>query len=266
MSEQPSSISKYSSDAVEKLEAEHNRLAYTVDSLRLELMRVAATAPNSAAVHLSEGVSRRLMVLHDAASAVFQLIPPANTRSSRATIRKATLGLHAFLINAVGIMDSMAWAYLHWHGIESEFRQIDVDLFKRKLQERIPQDWADCLTSTGMVDWQISYLKPYRDALAHRIPPYIPETYSPEETIELKRLEAAVEAAMQGGDWSKAARLQDAKEAMFGHAYTFVHSLKPPIQPLVLHPQLLADFATIETVMRVFIKVLPDPPRATVRP
>lgn len=262
MPDQSRPLSKYSPDAVGKLEAELDRLTGTVQSLRHCIMKHAATAPNSAAVHLNEGVSRRLMVLHDAACAVFQLIPPSNTCSSRATIRNATLALHAFLINAVGIMDNMAWSYLYWHGIDSEFRQLEVDLFKRKLQQRIPEAWERHLTSPGMVDWQNSYLKPYRDALAHRIPPYIPETFSPQETAELQRIDAAVEAAMRTDHWAKAEQLLDQKEAMLGHAYTFVHSLTPPIRPLILHPQLMADFATIEAVMRVFLRVLPDPPRS----
>ncbi|MCT4541686.1 hypothetical protein NSY55_26685 [Pseudomonas aeruginosa] len=244
-----------------ELHARYSELTKTTDRLRLDLIRAAGSAPADAAVQINQGVSRRLLVLHDSITAVFQLVPPENTRSSRETIRKATINLHAFLINTVGIMDNMAWAYLHFHGIVKSVRMLDVDLFKAPMHKILPRAWVDQLTSEQMAGWHKTYLKPYRDALAHRIPPYIPESFSPEETQALQQVEEAINSLL-ASDWEEASRLQDVKDQMLGHAYSFVHSLDPPIQPLVLHPQLLADFATIGDVLRAFLQVLSIPPQS----
>ncbi|WP_433925274.1 hypothetical protein [Stenotrophomonas nematodicola] len=202
-------------------------------------------------------------MMGNAVAEVFALVPPENTRATRATIGKATICLHAFLMNAVGVLDNMAWAYLHWHGIESEVRRGDVDLFKEQLQKRLPAPFLAVLRSTEMVDWREDYLKPYRDALAHRIPPYIPESYLPEDQELLDATAAQLNLAIAASDWDEVDRLQERRDQILGHAYSFLHELTPPLRPLLLHPQLLSDSATIELIVREFLVSLPlSPPGA----
>lgn len=238
----------------------------TLYRLRTDVIAVAENAPNAAATsHLNHGVGRRLSVMANAIDEVFNLVPPENTRATRATIGKATICLHAFLINAVGVLDNLAWVYIHWHCIDSEFegyRQTHVDLFKSGLQSRLPRPFVAFLTTDQMIDWQKAYLKPYRDALAHRIPPYIPESYLPADLELLSINDDQTRTAVSASDWDEVHRLQDRRSQMLGHAYSFIHDLTPPIQPLLLHPQLLADAATVDEIVRAFLASLSVAPGA----
>lgn len=261
MTSQPSSASIYSPEKAGQLLARSQELTGIADRLSIDLMTLAVTAPPKAATQINEGVCRRLRVLHDSAAEVFRLIPPSNTRANRKTIRQATLSLHAFLINAVGIMDNMAWAYVYWHALDNGLQRTNVDLFKSTLQARLPQEWVDFLTSSDLVAWQNSYLKPYRDALAHRIPPYIPESYPPAETVEINRLRSLMSEAAKAQDWDAALALQDEVDQQLGHAFSFLHTQDAPVEPLILHPQMLADLATIEEALRLFLRVVQTSPR-----
>lgn len=235
-------------------------LVPTFDRLRTDVAAIAVNAPNgTASAHLNHGVGRRLSVMANAIDEVFKLVPPENTRATRVTIGKATICLHAFLINAVGVLDNMAWAYIHWHCIESEFegpKRADVDLFKARLQSRLPPPFVAFLTTGQMIDWQKTYLKPYRDALAHRIPPYIPESYLPADDRLFEINDGQMKAAILASDWDEVDRLQDRRGQILGHAYSFIHDLTPPIHALYLHPQLLADAATVDQIIRSFLASL----------
>ncbi|WP_142807750.1 hypothetical protein [Stenotrophomonas maltophilia] len=195
------------------------------------------------------------------ADAVFTLIPPARTKVSRDVIKRATINLQAFLIHTVGVMDNMAWAYLHWHGLQSQVNRNHVDLFKARTQEVLPQLLVDHLTTAEMVAWRDTYLKPYRDALAHRIPPYIPETHTQHEASALQKIEDRKLAAMATADWDSLIALQEEAGQVHGHGYLIVLSFATPDEPILLHPQILADFTTIIEVLKVYLKAPPLPPR-----
>ncbi len=163
--------SQYSPKAVAYLLENWRALRPQVTDLLITLWQLSATAPTGAKDQLTQGVGRRLDTMLVTADAVFTLIPPARTKVSRDVIKRATINLQAFLIHTVGVMDNMAWAYLHWHGLQSQINRNHVDLFKAWTQEVLPQLLVDHLTTAEMVAWRDTYLKPYRDALAHRIPP-----------------------------------------------------------------------------------------------
>lgn len=210
---------------------------------------------------MDQGIGRRLSTMLEATNAVFSLIPPRDTRVTRDALKNATINLQAFLIHTVGIMDNMAWTYLYWHGIEKEVYRNDVDIFKAKMQERLPIGLANYLNSADLISWRDTYLKPYRDSLAHRIPPYIPETHTTEEAQKLRNLEHRIHSATEAADWDRALRLQEELGGMHGHGYLIVSSFAPSTGPVLLHPQMLADFETIFDVLEEFVLVVATPPR-----
>ncbi|WP_251103638.1 hypothetical protein [Stenotrophomonas maltophilia] len=262
MDEPSSLVSKYSPEAAERLNASARALPSRVTELLLELMKLSQIARPEAREYVSFGVGRRLHTMLEAATEVFTLIPPSSTRVTRDVLKRATINLQAFLIHTVGIMDNMAWAYLYWHAIEDAIKRNDVDLFKKGTQDKLPTPLVDWLTSKHILDWRDNYLKPYRDALAHRIPPYIPETYSPQEAAELRRLEQLQLEAEKSRNGREAAKLRNQIDALPGHGFVFVYSYAPEQGPVLLHQQILADFETIIEVLKVFITTLSTPPRA----
>lgn len=253
--------SQYSPKAVAYLLDHWRLLRPQVTDLLITLWQLSATAPAAARDQLSQGVGRRLDTMLATADAVFTLIPPSRTKVSRDVIKRATINLQAFLIHTVGVMDNMAWAYLHWHGLQSQINRNHVDLFKVRMQELLPQLLVDHLTSVEMVAWRDTYLKPYRDALAHRIPPYIPETHTQHEAGALQKIEDRKRAAMAAADWDSLIALQEEASQVHGHGYLIMISFAMGDKPIYLHPQMLADFETIIEVLRVYLKALPLPPR-----
>lgn len=261
MSNRQPNSSRYAPEAAEHLVESQLKLTARVMDTLVRLLTMSTTAPPRAQEQIGQGIGRRLSTMLEAANAVFSLIPPSNTRVTRDALKKATINLQAFLIHTVGIMDNMAWAYLYWHGIEREIYRNDVDLFKRKMQERLPIRLADHLNSPDLTLWRDTYLKPYRDSLAHRIPPYIPETHTTEEARNLQDLEGRIQAATEAADWDRALRLQEEKGCIHGHGYLIVFSFAPGTGPVLLHPQMLADFETIFDVLGEFVLAVATPPR-----
>ncbi len=261
MSNQQPNSSRYELKAAQHLIESQRKLTPRVSDMLLRLLTMAGTAPPKAQEQMRQGIGRRLTTMLEATNAVFSLIPPSNTRVTRDALKNATINLQAFLIHTVGIMDNMAWAYVYWHGIEKEVYRNDVDLFKVKMQERLPIRLADHLNSPNLTLWRDTYLKPYRDSLAHRIPPYIPETHTEEEARNLQDLEGRIQAATEAADWDTALRLQEERGGIHGHGYLIVSSFAPSTGPVLLHPQMLADFETIFDVLEEFVLTVATPPR-----
>ncbi|HFT6992569.1 TPA: hypothetical protein ACGRQA_001883 [Stenotrophomonas maltophilia] len=261
MSNRQPNSSRYELKAAQHLIESQRKLTPRVTNMLLRLLTMAGTAPPKAQEQMGQGVGRRLTTMLEATNAVFSLIPPSNTRVTRDALKNATINLQAFLIHTVGIMDNMAWAYVYWHGIEQQIYRNDVDLFKTKMQERLPIRLTDHLNSPNLTSWRDTYLKPYRDSLAHRIPPYIPETHTPEEARKLQDLERRIQTASEAADWDGALMLQEKMGAIQGHGYLMVSSFAPSTGPVLLHPQMLNDFETIFDVLEAFILVATTAPR-----
>ncbi|MBV6795383.1 hypothetical protein [Xanthomonas euvesicatoria] len=64
-----------------------------------------------------------------------------------------------------------------------------------------------------------------------------------------------------GGEPDAALALQDEVDQQLGHAFSFLHTQDAPVEPLILHPQMLADLATIEEALRLFLRVVQTSPR-----
>ncbi|MEN5096227.1 hypothetical protein [Stenotrophomonas sp. TWI1409] len=261
MSNRQPNSSRYESKAAQQLVESQRKLTPRVTDMLLRLLTMAGTAPPKAQEQMGQGIGRRLTTMLEATNAVFSLIPPSNTRVTRDALKNATINLQAFLIHTVGIMDNMAWTYVYWHGMEHEVHRNDVDLFKAKMQERLPIRLTDHLNSPDLTSWRDTYLKPYRDSLAHRIPPYIPETHTPEEARKLQDLERRIQTASEAADWDGALTLQEEMRGIQGHGYLMVSSFAPSTGPVLLHPQMLSDFETIFDVLGEFVLAIATAPR-----
>ncbi|NKB24225.1 MAG: hypothetical protein GKR87_07595 [Kiritimatiellae bacterium] len=126
--------------------------------------------------HLLHGVARRLNVLKRTIENIFEDFPLTTTQPvDHEVLYDVQINLHAFVMNLYGIYDNWAWAYIYQHNL---FNKIDgkheVSLFKQSTTKHLPKILKEYLVSKTMCEWHEQYLKSYRDALAHRIPLYIP--------------------------------------------------------------------------------------------
>jgi hypothetical protein len=156
-------------------------------------------------------------------------------------------------------VDDLAWIWV----LEKDISKSDgKDLpdtwvgFRRdnsRVQESLPQELREYLEEIN--DW-FKMLENYRHAVAHRIPPYIPPYIIRREDAEAY---SDIERQMhQATDIEEYDRLQAEQERMQYFAPVIQHSFEEQARPLVFHPQLLANFNTVEELGSMLLDALTD--------
>lgn len=162
------------------------------------------------------------------------------------------INLHSFLINIHGVPDNLAWTYLLERKIE--IRRVQVGLFNPKTQQHLPADVRAYLVSEPISSWHREYAKNYRDALTHRVPPYIPpSTYTRTHEQQYRELHEREGQAIKDRNFELALELGAAKDAIGIICPAFMHSFldKEAIKPMILHSQVIVDARTIMEIISV---------------
>jgi hypothetical protein len=123
----------------------------------------------------------------------------------------------------------------------------------------MPKPITSYLTSNTFSSWSKSYLKNYRDSLAHRIPLYIPAAeFSNEQANRYAELDKLARANLQAHDWDGLRKNETERDSLGRPSFMFLTSLtdKGGIspKPIYLHPQLLCDVATLIEFSKVFLE------------
>jgi hypothetical protein len=105
--------------------------------------------------------------------------------------------------------------------------------------------------NTGPIrDWYEQYAKNYRDTLAHRIPPYVPPAaLNEEQRRRYANLDDEKAALSYGKNPQRIIEIQYEQASLGTSSPLFIHSFSEEAKPLYLHPQLIADFRTIEEIV-----------------
>ena len=91
-------------------------------------------------------------------------------------------------------------------------------------------------------------MKSYRDALAHRIPLYIPPaSLTEEDAANYQRLEAEKARLIQEHDWDRLDEVWGEQDQIGAPCFFFLHefSAVENSRPVFLHPQVLSDGITV---------------------
>jgi hypothetical protein len=95
----------------------------------------------------------------------------------------------------------------------------------------------------------VRHSRKFRDALIHRIPLYIPPfgvvTKNLARHQEIERL---LLDAIEHHDWSDHKRLTDERKTLRSFNPWMTHSFEENADHIAFHPQMLADFHTIEEI------------------
>lgn len=228
--------------------------AETLDSLqKLQQQCIvqgqALPADALAREHLLHGAGRRLSVLKRSFERIFADFPPDIVRPlEREQLADVQICLHAFMINLYGIFDNWAWAFVHRHGLEARIgNRLNVSLFKPATQRYLVPLLREYLTA-DFTRWHDEYLKSYRDALAHRIPPYIPPaTFTPEEGERYNALEREKKEKILARDFDRVDQIWIEQATLGKPCLAFLHSYTEAgtPRPVFLHPQLISDAMTV---------------------
>jgi hypothetical protein len=108
----------------------------------------------------------------------------------------------------------------------------------------------------GMEEW-IGYMENYRHALAHRIPLYVPPfMVTPANTPAYQDLEQRMWEALRRGEVDEHGRLTAEQAKLTFFRPFMAHSFEEQKGIVTFHPQLLADFNTVEAIGRKVLEEL----------
>ena len=211
--------------------------------------------------HGHHGLARRLGSLTRCVEQAFALVPPdLNEIPERSTVVDATINIQAFVMNAFGFCENIAWVWVHERGVAQADgqplapRQVGLGQGYPLVRQALTPAFRDYLDQRE--PW-FANLKEFRDALAHRIPLFIPPyTVRPDDAARFRALEDEAGRALRAQDFARFERLQCEQMALARFQPIMTHSLTSATGTIVFHPQLLADFNTLEEMAGVLLAEL----------
>lgn len=250
----------YDKENIKKIKAKYSEVDHIYMQLMLKLSHVRSNLTSEKACeYLMHGVGRRLSILTKCIKNIFKIFPVEKTDLlPRNDLTELDINLHAFFVNISGILDNLGWVFIYEKSLfgspkEGKINKHGVGLFNKKTQIYLRPELNEYLNSERMQAWYKEYSKNYRDALAHRIPLYVPPSaLNTEEKEEYMALEkklwdcSSLEAILKHNEILT-------KQSQLGRACPFfAHSTNEGSKPLFLHAQVIADFLTIEEVIKIF--------------
>lgn len=205
------------------------------------------------------GFLRRVKSMARSITKVFTLLPPERTDVPSSDERHdAEINIQAFLFNTFAATDNLAWIWVSEKNIRkpdgTEIPQRQVGLRKQRIRDSFSAEFQDYLR--GLDQW-FGHLEDFRHALAHRIPLYIPPyMLDPKDETAYREFEAGKNAALQRYDIKKHERLSAAQKKLAFFRPWMTHSFAEKAKHVVFHPQLLADFNTIDELGQKFLAEL----------
>ncbi len=247
----------YPDEVLGELSEKFSQLRFKYIDLTIKLGSFVSTLKSERArEYINHGVMRRLFILYTCIGNIFSLFPPGREDKLDEEDRKnVEINLHAFLINVYGIVENLGLSIASENGIatdnKSEKRmKADMGLFKPSFQERLAAPLKDYLSGPEIGRWYHEYVVNYRDALAHRIPPYIPPSALDEQDQKAyKKLTDRLVTLSQKGHSEEYSKTIDEIENLGKANPLYLHSFTEKSKPLYLHAQIVTDFVTLEELI-----------------
>ncbi len=206
------------------------------------------------------GVNRRLGVIYRCILNIFQMFPPDQVNPLLSDDRfDVEINLHGFLINVYGTLENLALVVGYEYKLigkksEGKIPKMQVNFFNKKFRSRLNKPLKEYLNQGAIESWYREYAKNYRDALAHRIPPYVPPSaLNDKEQKKYQVIGEKISKLYSTYNFDRINALQTEQENIGRANPLFIHSFTEGAKPLYLHAQLLADFSTIEELVKVVV-------------
>lgn len=249
----------YTEEQIGKFEAEYTRVRQGLEELMFQTVLSAQEIDHTGVKeHLLYGVARRLNILKRCLENIFNEFPLAAKKPLRRdVVYDVQINLHAYVMNLYGIFDNWAWSFVYRHDLLGDVGgKHGVGLFRESLTKHLPEPLRDFLASDKITDWHEKYLKSFRDALAHRIPLYIPPAeFTKEEGERYNEIENKKMELIKAMEWKKFDELYEEQENIGRPSFVFLHSFEgEPSKPVLFHPQLLCDGLAIVEFGSLYMK------------
>jgi hypothetical protein len=256
----------YSSDNLAELNKKYLEIGDRYDKLLIALSNFQRKLKNEKArEYLMQGVGRRLKTLTQCIKNIFTIFPPhQNEHLSKEMLTDIDINLHAFFINLAGVIDNLAWIFVYENNLlgkskDGKIPRASVGLFKNETQKHLKTELMNYLNSDSIKSWHEHYSKDYRDALAHRVPLYVPpSTLTEAEEKEYHLIEHQIQKLgfNPSMDFDKHRELSNKQKSLGRASHFFAHSSSEGSRPIYFHAQVLADYATIEEIIDSFVQSL----------
>jgi len=209
--------------------------------------------------HLLHGAARRIGVIKRSIQNIYSLFPPDTPRPlSPDALADIQINLHAFVMNLYGLYDNWAWAYVLRHNLEAAIGdRRRIGLFIEATRSRLPAPLRAYLSTPATMEWHETYAKSFRDALAHRIPPYLPPAqFTTQEGQRYNELENEKVECIKAMRWERLDQIWEEQAALGIPCVTFLHAYTEdtPPRPLMLHPQVLSDAKAVIEFGKLFLE------------
>jgi hypothetical protein len=209
--------------------------------------------------HALHGFSRRLGTLIRAVNLVFDYLPPElDAIPEHDTVVDATIAIQSFVLNVFGCLDNLAWIFVYEKAVtKPDGSPIDpqgVNLGSKVVRAKFSTEFNDYIDSRD--NW-FKGMKDFRDALAHRMPLYIPPFIVTRDVVdEYNRLERESGEAMRAHKFTEYDRLQEEQKKLGRFRPWMTHSRTESADAIAFHYQLLADFNTVDEFGRKMLEEL----------
>jgi hypothetical protein len=252
----------YSEENISMINYNYSSLQRKYENLVLKVVSFGERMSNSkAGEYFVNGVGRRLTIVHRCVVNIFHIFPCNRVAKLNEDERTdVDINLHAFLINIHGIIENLGLAIAFENHIidgskpESQQRR-EIGLFNKRFIDKVGGEIHEHFINPELMKWYREYAVNFRDALAHRIPAYVPPAgLSDEEALKYNGIVMRLNQIQKIGWTPEISHLLDEIERL-GVAYpSYVHSSSEKAKVVSLHPQILSDFLTVEEMIMVVIE------------
>lgn len=207
---------------------------------------------------VKHGLGRRLASLKHCIKRTFEILPPSNPDPDDMVLMDTTIYLQTFVTNTYGAIDNLAriWCIeanlCGTNGKSLHDSKIGLTPTHEIVRESLSQPFQTYLGNTNA--W-FAYLKNYRHALAHRIPLYIPpRQLSDADVVEYRRIEQKMLEVRR--DYERYGKLQIQQGRLGVFNPVMMHSYGEGAKPVLMHPQMICDFATVVEIGELMLHEL----------
>ena len=209
------------------------------------------------------GFCRRIQIMAHCIEGVFETLPPERADVPEdETVRDATVYLQAFVFNTFGSIDNLAHIWVSERQVKkadgTSLARTSIGFGKKckRVMESLPEGFRDYLNE--IESWW-EYLRSFRDALAHRIPLYIPPSLvAHDKAEEYERKGAEILDAIRRREYEEAEALENAQNEVISFLPVTTHSFEEQSRFVYFHCQMLADFNTVEEIAWRMLRALEE--------
>ena len=249
---------QYSKENLDQLYNDYDRIHERYVDLSLSYLKKDFKTPK-AREFAEHGFCRRVNLMAHCIRVVFEKIPPSTTHPlNLEKVLDATIYLQVFRFNVFGCLDNLAHIWVEEMNIKQDngkkISNLSVSFFARHKQN---QNINKCLSEEfglylDRLDPWFQNLKNFRDAIAHRIPVYIP----PYCTYDEMEGDLDIESGTNKEDSHK----YDEPKCNLGPTAHFLpiatHSFMEDSEQILFHPQMLSDYNIIDEIGRKLLREL----------